>query len=133
LNKKRWGHNHWWGSHWTEDNERVLNYLQNVTGETPHKVDPGKGFDYQCGDVSVEVKSCKEKIKYTKKGSNGTQRKGLFHFHGHERSNFILYVLVREGGELEMSLLPTGAIDNRIGKDKCRITWSKVFTQLDGG
>lgn len=115
---------------WTEDDPRVINFIRETLHEEPIKVEIGNGCDFTCGGANIEVKSCSEWIKARQ--SNGKRRRGQFGFFGHEKADFILFVLILDSGELKMKLLTGETIDERIGKGRLAFSWLRIFPEKGG-
>lgn len=108
--------------HWTETDTDVLKFLETCFGERPKHLSMSYHGDAEINGSTIEIKSCREWIKTST--SNGTRRRGHFYFGGHEKADYILFVLVHENGSLSFHL--DSAEEYLLGK-KFKINHSKIF------
>lgn len=114
--------NNGFSTHYTETHPDVIDFLKEIFRDEPERVDIACSGDVEISGYRVEIKSCKEWQK--SKCSNGSRRRGRFLFCGHERADYILFVLVREFGKMEFALedasrLPLGTY--------FKINWRRYF------
>jgi hypothetical protein len=103
-------------------------FLEETFKDPPIKPDYRSGYDYMVGDAKIEIKSCQEWIKASK-GSSGDRRRGRFHFDRGTEADIILFVLVKESGELEFGVrFPEQFGVRNLDRTKI-IPWNKVFTE----
>lgn len=112
--------------HWTETDSNVLEFLTTYFHAQP-QVSSGRG-DVQVGGYDVEIKSCREWIRA--KCSNGSRRRGHFYFGGHERADYILFVLVREDGSLSYRIDDAKSYPL---SDAFKVNHSKIFGDHNHG
>jgi hypothetical protein len=103
--------------HWSEQDDRVLSFLQATFNDVPEK--QRSGADLLIGGVRIEVKSCNEWNRT--RHANGKRRRGRFWLGGYEECDFFLFVLVR-GDDIDMKLLPADVVP-----DLGSIPWPQLF------
>jgi len=108
--------------HPTETDPRVFSYLQERFGTTPTVSQTGADLIMSDG-VTVEVKSTQEWQKSNH--SRGGRRRGRFCLHGYEDCDFMLFVICRQDGDLEMYLLKYLTVLERFGVT-CTINWKDI-------
>ena len=98
--------------HPTETDPRVFSYLQEQFGTTPNVSQTGADLIMSDG-TKVEVKSTQEWHKSSH--SRGKRRRGRFCLHGYEECDFMLFVICRQNGDLEMYLFKYLTVLKRFG------------------
>jgi hypothetical protein len=130
--KIKWKNKHSFSRHWTESDNRVIEFLEETFKDPPIRPDFRCGYDYLVGDSKIEVKSCQEWIKSrgaNGRGSKGKRRRGRFHFDKGTIADMILFVLVRESGGLDFAIRFPEQFDViNLSKTKI-INWGDIFTQ----
>ncbi|KKQ48972.1 MAG: hypothetical protein US68_C0021G0008 [Candidatus Shapirobacteria bacterium GW2011_GWE1_38_10] len=115
--------------HWSESDERVLKYLGDFFKDPPIKPDYKAGYDVTVGDAKIEIKSCQEWIHSESVKGKWKRRRGRFHFDKGTEADMILFVLVKESGELEFAIRFPEQYGVRKLKIPITILWNKVFTE----
>ena len=114
--------------HWTEKDPRIREFVAARWGGRVRNRNHGP--DLSTAGVLVEVKAAREWNRTS--CANGKRRRGRFQIAGYERADFFLFVLIRDGGMLEMKALAAGTVRRKFGR-QASVRWSAVFTRTEGG
>ena len=106
--------------HWTESASEVLEFLEICFGATPERVSMSYSGDVRIGEKTVEIKSCQEWVVQTRVAGS-KRRRGRFAFEGHEKADYVLFVLV--GEKLRFKLEKA---EGYLGKPR-RVSYASVF------
>ena len=116
--------------HWSESDERVLKYLEEIFKDVPIRPDYKCGYDITIGDAKIEIKSCQEWIHSETVKGKWKRRRGRFHFDKGTEADMILFVLVKESEELEFAVrFPEQFGVQNLERPKT-ISWCSVFTEI---